>query len=100
MMGTVISGVLIFGIITTFAAAILLLTDQNETVFREFAVMGLFCSALIMISYYTELNAPGIAAKISAVKFGCLGRVFITPMLLMLTLRHYRAKVGKLRQIR
>ena len=96
MFGTALSGVLTFGIITTFAAAILLLTDQNETAFREFTVMGLFCSALIMISYYTELNAPGVAAKISAVKFGYLGRVFITPMLLMLVLRHYRAKVAKL----
>ena len=94
MFGTALSGVLTFGIITTFAAAILLLTDQNETAFREFTVMGLFCSALIMISYYTELNAPGVAAKISAVKFGYLGRVFITPMLLMLVLRHYRAKVA------
>ena len=95
-MSTAISGVLLCGIAATFAAAILLLTDQQETAFREFAVMGLFCSSLMLISYYLELNLPGIAAKITALKFGYLGRVFVNPMLLMLALRHYRAKVGKL----
>ena len=98
MAGVILSAALIAGLALTGAAVILILTDQHETSLREFAILGLFCSIIIMLSYYVELNTPGIAAKIDAVKFGYIGRVFINPMLLMLAVRYYEAKVGRLWQ--
>ena len=92
------SGILIVGITLTSCSVILILLDQHETSLREFAVLGLFCSMLMMLSYYVELNTPGIAAKIDALKFGYIGRVFVNPVLLMLAVRYYEAKVGKLWQ--
>ena len=92
------SGILIVGLTLTSASVILILLDQHETSLREFAVLGLFCSTLMLLSYYVELNTPGIAAKIDALKFGYIGRVFVNPILLMLAVRYYEAKVGKLWQ--
>ena len=92
------SGILIIGVTLTSGSVILILLDQHETSLREFAVLGLFCSMLMMLSYYVELNTPGIAAKIDALKFGYIGRVFVNPVLLMLAVRYYEAKVGKLWQ--
>ncbi len=98
MAGMIMSGFLIAGLAMTGAAVILILTDHHETSLREYAILGLFCSILIMLSYYVELNTPGIAAKIDAVKFGYIGRVFINPLLLMLAVRYYDTKVGRLWQ--
>ena len=98
MAGMIMSGFLIAGLAMTGAAVILILTDHHETSLREYAILGLFCSILIMLSYYVELNTPGIAAKIDAVKFGYIGRVFINPLLLMLAVRYYDSKVGRLWQ--
>ena len=81
LIGILISGILIAGLALTGASVIMILTDQHETSLREFAILGLFCSILIMLSYYVELNNPGFAAKIDAVKFGYIGRVFINPLL-------------------
>lgn len=98
LIGILLSGILIAGLALTGASVIMILTDQHETSLREFAILGLFCSILIMLSYYVELNNPGFAAKIDAVKFGYIGRVFINPLLLMLAVRYYEAKVGRLWQ--
>ena len=92
------SGILIAGLITTSASVILILMDQNESSLREFAVLGLFCSMLMLLSYYVELNTPGVAAKVDALKFGYIGRVFVNPVLVLLALRYYEAKVGKIWQ--
>ena len=98
-MGTVImSGILIAGLALTGASIVMILTDPHETSLREYAILGLFCSVLILLSYYVELNTPGFAAKIDAVKFGYIGKVFINPLLLMLAVRYYETKVGKLWQ--
>ena len=93
------SGILIVGLTITSASVILILLDQHETTLREFAVLGLFCSTLMMLSYYVELNTPGIAAKIDSVKFGYIGRVFVNPVLLMLAVRYYEVKLAKIWQI-
>lgn len=98
MTGVIISGILIFGLAITGASVIMILTDQHDTSLREYAILGLFCSMLIMLSYYVELNQPGFAAKVDAVKFGYVGRTFISPLMLMLSLRYYEAKFGKLWQ--
>ena len=98
MTTAIMSGILIAGLITTSASVILILMDQHESSLREFAVLGLFCSMLMLLSYYVELNTPGFAAKIEALKFGYIGKVFVNPVLLMLALRYYSAKVGKLWQ--
>lgn len=96
---TVMSVTLIIGLAMTGAAVIMILLDQHETSLREFAVLGLFCAILTMLSYYVELRTPGIAAKVDAIKFGYIGKVFVNPLLLMLAVRFYEAKVGKLWQI-
>lgn len=98
MTGVIISGILIFGLALTGASVVMILTDQHETSLREYAILGLFCSMLIMLSYYVELNQPGFAAKIDAVKFGYVGRTFISPLMLMLAIRYYEAKFGRLWQ--
>lgn len=98
MAGVIMSTLLIAGLALTGGAVILILTDHHESSLREYAILGLFCSILIMLSYYVELNTPGIAAKIDAVKFGYIGRVFINPLLLMLAVRYYDTKVGRLWQ--
>ncbi len=93
------SGILIVGLTITSASVILILLDSHETTLREFAVLGLFCSTLMMLSYYVELNTPGIAAKIDSVKFGYIGRVFVNPVLLMLAVRYYEVKMAKIWQL-
>ncbi|MBP0987921.1 MAG: hypothetical protein J6S92_06540 [Oscillospiraceae bacterium] len=70
MAGVILSAALIIGLALTGITIILILTDQHETSLREYATLGLFCSVLIMLSYYVELHTPGFAAKIDAVKFG------------------------------
>ena len=99
MLGVILSGILIVGLALTGASVIMILTDQHETSLREFAILGLFCSILIMLSYYVELNTPGFAAKVDAVKFGYVGRVFVNPLLLMLAVRYYEAKETKLQRV-
>lgn len=99
MASTIMSAILIAGLATTGTAVILILLDQHETFLKEFAVLGLFCSILVILAYYVELNTPGFAAKIDAVKFGYIGKVFVTPLLLMLAVKYYRANFGKLWQI-
>ncbi|MCQ2417519.1 MAG: diguanylate cyclase [Oscillospiraceae bacterium] len=96
MLGTVISYTLLGGIAVTIAAAIILLNDSKEHRFREFAILGLFCSFIMMASYYMELNALSTDAKIMALKFGYIGRTFVNPVLLVLVLRLYHAKVPKI----
>lgn len=95
----IMSALLIIGLIVTGYTTVSILMDPHDNALREFAVLGLFCSILIMISYYTELNTPGFAAKVDAVKFGYIGRVFVNPMLLMLIFRYYGKKVGRIWQI-
>ncbi|MCQ2407539.1 MAG: diguanylate cyclase [Oscillospiraceae bacterium] len=95
---TVMSVTLIIGLAMTGAAVIMILMDTHETSLREYAVLGLFCAILTMISYYVELQTPGLAAKIDAVKFGYIGKVFVNPLLLMLAVRFYEVKVPKLWQ--
>ena len=78
------SYILLAGMFLTGGVIIYILLEQHDNAMREFAVLGLFCSILTMLSYYVELNTPGIAAKVDAVKFGYIGKVFVNPMLLML----------------
>ena len=99
MTTALMSGILIVGLTITSASVILILLDPHETTLREFAVLGLFCSTLMMLSYYVELNTPGIAAKIDSVKFGYIGRVFVNPVLLMLAVRYYEVKLAKIWQL-
>ena len=94
-MTTIMSAILIAGLILTGSALIMLLLDQHEGSMREFAVLGLFCAAITMLSYYVELNTPGVAAKVDAVKFGYIGKVFINPMLLMLAVRYYNIRIRR-----
>ena len=93
------SYILLAGMFLTGGVIIYILLEQHDNAMREFAVLGLFCSILTMLSYYVELNTPGIAAKVDAVKFGYIGKVFVTPMLLMLVVRYYNVNVGRLWQI-
>lgn len=93
------SYILLAGMFLTGGVIIYILLDAHDNAMREYAVLGLFCSILTMISYYVELNTPGMAAKVDAVKFGYIGKVFVTPMLLMLVVRYYNVKVGRLWQI-
>lgn len=92
------SAILIVGLTVTGGVILTLLMDPRDQSLREFAVLGLFCSVIMMLSYYTELNNPGFAAKVDAVKFGYIGRVFVNPVLLMLVIRYYGAKVSRLTQ--
>ncbi len=93
------SYILLAGMFLTGSIIIFILLDQHDNSMREFAVLGLFCSILTMLSYFVELNTPGMAAKVDAVKFGYIGKVFVTPMLLMLVVRYYNVKVGRLWQV-
>lgn len=93
------SYILLAGMFLTGGVIIYILLDQHDNSMREFAVLGLFCSILTMLSYFAELNTPGMAAKVDAVKFGYIGKVFVTPMLLMLVVRYYNVKVGRLWQV-
>lgn len=95
---TMMSAIMLFGLVMTGGTIILILMDQTETSLREYAVLGLFCAMLILISYYVELNTPGFSPKIEAVKFGYIGRVLVNPLLVMLAVRYYEVKVGKLIQ--
>lgn len=99
MTTTVMSVLLMIGMFITGGAVIYILMEPHENAMREFAVLGLFCAILMMISYYAELNIQELPAKIDAVKFGYIGRVFVNPMLLMLVVRYYGAKVHPLVQI-
>ena len=92
------SALLITGIVTTGSVIIAILTDRHDNALREFAVLGLFCSLLSLISYYMELNTPDFHAKIDAVKFGYFGRVFVNPLLLMLVLRFYQSRISPILQ--
>ncbi|MBQ8920755.1 MAG: diguanylate cyclase [Oscillospiraceae bacterium] len=98
MASTVMSAMLITGFVMTGSVIIAILSDRHENALREFAVLGLFCALLCLISYYMELNTPDFHAKIDAVKFGYLGRVFVNPLLLMLVLRYYNSRVSPLIQ--
>ena len=95
MLIVVLSAVLLAGMLLTGGVIIYILMDQHENSLREYAVLGLFCAILTMLSYYAELNIPGFAAKIDAVKFGYLGRVYVNPILLMLAARYYGARISK-----
>ena len=92
------SVLLLVGMFLTGGVVLVILMDQHENALREYAVLGLFCSILIMLAYYVELNTPGFAAKIDAVKFGYVGKVFVNPMLVMLVMRYYNVRVGRLWQ--
>ena len=94
-MTTAISAILVAGLLLTGSALIMLLLDQSEGSMREFAVLGLFCAAITLLSYYVELNTPGVAAKVDAVKFGYIGKVFVNPMLLMLAVRYYSIRIKR-----
>ena len=48
---TVMSVTLIIGLAMTGAAVIMILLDTHETSLREYAVLGLFCAILTMLSY-------------------------------------------------
>jgi|GEM_PF-3118785 len=95
---TVMSYFLMFGLVLTGSSIIVILMDQHDNAYRDFAVLGLFSSALILLSYYLELNEPGLTAKLSAVKFGYMGRVFVSPMLIMLVSRYYDFKISRMLQ--
>ena len=99
MTGTVMSFLLLIGLILTGGVGITLLMSERENALQEFAVLGLFCAALTMLSYYMELNSPALPAKIDAIKVGYLGRVFVNPLLLLLVLRFYNAKVNRYLQL-
>lgn len=92
------SALLLAGLFITGAAVIAILVDQHDNSCRVFAVLGLFCAALMLLSYYIELNTIGLAPKLMAVKFGYLGRVLVNPMLLMLVTRYYGIKIHKVLQ--
>ena len=94
-MTTAMSAILVAGLLLTGSALIMLLLDQSEGSMREFAVLGLFCAAITLLSYYVELNTPGVAAKVDAVKFGYIGKVFVNPMLLMLAVRYYSIRIKR-----
>ena len=95
----IMSALLIAGLVVTGYTTVSILMDPHDNALREFAVLGLFCSILMMISYYTELNTPGFAAKVDAVKFGYIGKVFLNPMLFMLILRYYGKKFRRVWQV-
>ena len=99
MASTIMAGALLIGLAITGAAVIMILLDRHETSLKEFAVLGLFCSVLIMISYYVQLRTPGFAAKVDALKFGYIGKVFVNPLLLMLAVKYYDANFGRLWQL-
>ncbi len=99
MTGTVMSMLLLIGLILTGGVTIALLMSERENALQEFAVLGLFCAALTMLSYYMELNSPALPAKIDAVKFGYFGKVFINPLLLLLILRFYGSKISRYIQL-
>ena len=94
----VLSAILLTGMFVTGGAIIYILMDQHDNSLREYAVIGLFCAVLTMLSYYMELNVPGFAAKIDAVKFGYLGRVYVNPVLLMLAVRYYEVRIPRFMQ--
>ncbi len=99
MTGTVMSILLLIGLILTGGVTIaLLMSDQNKER-REFAVLGLFCAVLTLLSYYMELNTPDLFAKIDAVKFGYLGRVFVNPLLVLMVFRYYGTRINQYLQL-
>ncbi len=97
--GTIVSAMLLTGVIMTGSVILAILTDKEDTALREFAVLCLFCALLSQVSYYMELAAPELPAKITALKFEYLGKVFANPLLLMLVLRYYRSRLRPLVQL-
>ncbi len=91
----VISALLLAGLLATGAVAVVILMDHHDNGCRDFAVLGLFCAALMLLSYYLELNTPDLGARLMALKFGYVGRVFVNPMLLMMVVRYYDLKIRK-----
>lgn len=98
MTATLMSAILLAGLLLTCGFTLFILMDAHDSSYRDFAVLGLFCSILIMLSYYVELNTPGFAAKIDAIKFGYVGKVFVNPLLMMLALRYYDSRFSKVLQ--
>lgn len=92
------SVILLIGMFLTGGVVLVILMDPHEAAMREYAVLGLFCSFLIMLAYYVELNTPGYAAKLDAVKFGYVGKVFVNPMLVMLVMRYYGYRMKRMWQ--
>lgn len=90
-----VSIVLIVGLVLTGLTLFKILVDHTNSSNRDFAALGLFCSALMLISYYIELNAPTFEEKIMAIKFGYIGKAFVNPMLLMLVVRYYDLRIPK-----
>ena len=72
---------------------IYLLLDRREHVLRDYVLLGLFGSILSMISYLLELRGVSLDAKLTAVKFGYLGKLFITPIFICFVLRYYETAV-------
>lgn len=92
------SALLLVGLICTGAFVIVILMDHRDNGCRDFAVLGLFCAALMLLSYFVEINTPGLEVRLMAIKFGYVGRVFVHPMLLMLVTRYYDLKIPKVLQ--
>ena len=95
---TVISVILLIGCVLNGAVVLVILIKQQDTALREFAVLGLFCSLLCLLSYNTGLTTPDFYAKITALKFEYLGKVFVNPLLLLMVLRFYESRISPLIQ--
>lgn len=94
MTDTLMSVFLLAGMLLTGSVTVAILLNKRDTALQKFAVLGLFCAIISLISYYIELNGPDFSTKVTAVQLGYIGKVFVTPLLMILVLDYYDAKLS------
>ena len=88
---TVMSTLLTIGLVSGGGTILYLLLDRRDNAVRDYMLLSLFCGVLAMLAYLVELNISDLGAKITAIKFGYLGKLLINPLLICFALRYYEA---------
>ena len=85
---------LIIGILVACGVMLYVMLNRRDNTMRDYIVLSMFLSILGMVAYLIELNAPGLDAKLTAVKFGYMSKLIVTPMLASFVLEYYRMHVN------
>lgn len=85
------STLLTIGLVSGGGTILYLLLDRRDNAVRDYMLLSLFCGVLAMLAYLVELNISDLGAKITAIKFGYLGKLLINPLLICFALRYYEA---------
>ena len=86
---SLMSVLLYIGLAVAGVLILYLLIDRRTNIMRDYVVLGLFFAVLGMLGYLMELRTSFLSGKLDAVKFGYLGKQFITPMLMVFVLHYY-----------